>query len=76
MIRANAQAQMPVDENHSVSSDMDALASHMSDCERSHGPFFHLRSAADAVRAVVSTRLVTTGALVAVAGLCLLLALA
>ncbi|MDB5947243.1 MAG: hypothetical protein JWQ33_2269 [Ramlibacter sp.] len=76
MSRANAQAQLPADDNPSVSHDTLALASHMSDCERSQGPFFHLRSAADTVRALVSTRLVTTGALFAVAGLCLLLALA
>ena len=76
MTTAHLQALPPADRNESVSSDMQALASHMSDCERSHGPFFHLSCAVESVRALVSARLVTTGAVVGVAGLCLLLALA
>lgn len=76
MITAHAQAESPDDANNFISSDMLALASHMSDCQRSHGPFFHLRAALDSVRALASTRIVTTGALFAAAGLCLLLAFA
>ena len=76
MTRANAQAQLSATGNHSVSADTLALASHMSDCERSHGPFFHLRCGVDSVRALASGRIVTTGAVFVAAGLCLLLALA
>lgn len=76
MTTASVPARPPAEGNPSVSSDMLALASHMNDCERSHGPFFHLGAVTDTLRALVSTRLVTTGAVVAVTGLCLLLALA
>jgi hypothetical protein len=48
-----------------VSSDFVALASHMSDCERSRGRFFVLRSALDTLHAMTSRRIVTTGALFA-----------
>ena len=76
MTRANAHAQLSATGNHGVSADTLALASHMSDCERSHGPFFHLRSAVDRARALASARIVTTGAVFVTAGMCLLLALA
>ena len=76
MTTASVPVRPHAEGNPSVSTDMLALASHMSECERSHGPFFHLGSVTDTVRALVCTRLVTTGAVVAVTGLCLLLALA
>ncbi len=58
-----------------VSSDMMALASHMHDCQRSQGPFPQVRTALDWLYAHTSARIVTTGALLAVTGLCLLVVL-
>ena len=74
MIQTNMQASL-ADVNTIVSSDMLALASHMSDCQRSHGPFHELRVTLDQLRALASAHIVTTGALFGAAGLCLLLAL-
>ena len=76
MTAAHVQAQQPADINAIVSSDMVALASHMSDCQRSHGPLRHVLSALEWAKAMASGHIVTTGALVGAAGLCLLLALA
>lgn len=72
---AIAQTQPPVDINPIVSNDTLALASHMSDCQRSHGPFFPLLAALDWVQALAAGHIVTTGALVATVGLGLLLVL-
>ena len=44
-----------------VSSDFMALASHMSDCQRSRGRFFTLRTALEKLHAFTAPRLVTTG---------------
>lgn len=73
MNAATAQAQPPVHINPIVSSDTLALASHMSDCQRSHGPFFPLLATLDWVYALAAGHIVTTGALVAALGLGLLL---
>ena len=70
-----AQAQPPADSNTIVSSDMLALASHMSDCQRSHGPFLKLLAALDWAKSMAAGRIVTTGAVIGATGLCLLLAL-
>lgn len=45
-----------------VSSDFMALASHMSDCQRSRGRFFALRTGLEKLHAFTAPRLVTTGA--------------
>ena len=74
MTTAHAQQSAPI--NSIVYSDMAALASHMSDCQRSHGSLLPLLSALEWARAMAFGHIVTTGALVGAAGLCLLLALA
>lgn len=76
MSTAHAQAHESADTNIIVDSDMLALASHMSDCNRSHGRFFHFLSAVEWLKAMAFGHIVTTGALVGAAGLCVLLALA
>ena len=76
MSSAHAQAQPPADNNTFVNSDMLALASHMTDCNRSHGRFFQLLSVLEWAKAMASGHIVTTGALVGASGLCVLLALA
>ena len=76
MTTAHAQAHEPADINAIVSSDMMALASHMNDCQRSHGSLLPLLSALEWAKAMAFGHIVTTGALVGAAGLCLLLALA
>lgn len=78
MTSASAQAQLPEDSRDTrsfLSSDMAALATHMDDCRRSRGRFFSARSAGDVLRDLVSSRIVSTGALLGAVGLCLLLAL-
>lgn len=75
MSTANAQGKPPADINTIVSSDMLALASHMNDCHRSHGPFLPLLAALEWAKAMALGRIVTTGALLGATGLCLLLAL-
>jgi hypothetical protein len=75
MTSATAQAGLPKDPRTFVSSDMAALASHMDDCKRSRGRFFSLRSAGDVVCGLVSPRIVSTGALLAAAGMVVLLVL-
>ena len=57
--------------NESVSSDFMALASHMTDCQRSRGRFFTLRAQLESLHAVTAPRLVTTGAALAACSLCL-----
>ena len=47
--------------NELVSSDFMALASHMTDCQRSRGRFFTLRTRLESLHAVTASRLVTTG---------------
>ena len=76
MTAAQVQAHQPADINAIVTSDMLALASHMSDCQRSHGALLPVLSALERVRALAFGHIVTTGALVGATGLCLLLALA
>ena len=75
MITAHAQAPQPVDIHAIVSSDMMALASHMRDCQRSHGALLPVLSALEWAKAMATGHIVTTGALVGATALCLLLAL-
>lgn len=49
-----------------VSSDFRALASHMSECERSRGRFFALQHVLETCHSLTAPRLVTTGVLLAV----------
>ncbi len=49
-----------------VSSDFNALASHMNECERSRGRFFTLQSVLETCHALTAPRLVTTGVLLVV----------
>jgi len=58
--------------NEFVSSDFQALASHMNDCQRSRGRFFVLRATLETLHALASPRIVTTGALFVFCGLGLL----
>ena len=60
------------DINEFVSSDFQALASHMNDCQRSRGRFFVLRDTLETLHALASPRIVTTGALFVFFGLGLL----
>ena len=55
--------------NEMVSSDFMALASHMTDCQRSRGRFFMLRATLEALHAITAPRLVTTGAVLVVCSL-------
>ncbi|MDB5896706.1 MAG: hypothetical protein JWP22_1915 [Ramlibacter sp.] len=74
MITADAQAPLPDDDPRTfVSTDVAALASHMNACKQSQGRFFSLRSGGDVLRVLVSSRIVSTGALLGAAGLALLL---
>lgn len=54
-----------------VSSDFMALASHMTDCQRSKGRFFALRTGLEKLHAVTAPRLVTTGVALLACSLCL-----
>lgn len=56
-----------------VSSDFSALASHMTECERSRGRFFTLHAVLETLHALTAPRLVTTGALLVACSLGLLL---
>jgi hypothetical protein len=76
MTSAIAQAPLPEDPRTFVSTDMAALASHMDACKQSQGRFFSLRSGGDVLRVLVSSRIVSTGALLGAAGLAVLLYLA
>ncbi len=62
---AEATASLPLSNQH-VSSDFMALASHMTDCERSRGRFFALRTALETLHALTAPRLVTTGAVLVI----------
>lgn len=73
MTSASVRAPLPEDRGTFVSSDMAALASHMDACKQSQGRFFSLRSGGDVLRALVSSRIVSTGALVGAAVLAVLL---
>ncbi|MDB5869568.1 MAG: hypothetical protein JWP96_1900 [Polaromonas sp.] len=55
-----------------VSSDFSALASHMTDCQRSRGRFFTLRTTLEALHSITAPRLVTTGAFLVACSLGLL----
>ena len=57
--------------NELVSSDFMALASHMTDCQRSRGRFFSLRTRLESLHALTASRLVTTGAALTVCSLAL-----
>ena len=76
MTAATAQTRLPQDPRSFVSSDMAALASHMDACKQSQGRFFSLRLGGDVLRALVSSRLVSTGAVLGVGVVSLLLYLA
>lgn len=52
--------------NELVSSDFLALASHMTECQRSRGRFFTLRSGLESLHIMMAPRLVTTGAVLVV----------
>jgi hypothetical protein len=73
MTSASAQAPLPEDPVSFVSTDTAALASHMNACRQSRGRFFSLRSGGDVVRVLVSSRLVSTGALLCALGLAMFL---
>ena len=75
MTTAQARAHTPAETNPIVSSDIMALASHMNDCHRAHGPLLPLLSALEWAKGMAFGHIVTTGALLGAAGLCLLLAL-
>jgi hypothetical protein len=75
MTTAHAQASQPLDIHATVVSDMLALASHMRDCQRSHGALLPVLSALESAKIMVSGHIVTTGALVGATALCVLLAL-
>ena len=49
-----------------VSSDFEALASHMQKCERSRDPLFALKSRLQVVRSLLASRLVTAACLAVV----------
>jgi hypothetical protein len=65
---AEAPHRFPLSSEH-VSSDFMALASHMTDCQRSRGRFFTLRTTLETLHAVTAPRLVTTGAVLVVSSL-------
>ena len=69
---AEASHRFPLSSEH-VSSDFMALASHMTDCQRSRGRFFTLRITLETLHAVAAPRLVTTGAVLVVCSLGLVL---
>lgn len=52
--------------NDYISSDFMDLASHMNDCHRSRGRFFNLRASLETLHAVLSRRIVTSGALLVI----------
>lgn len=54
-----------------VSSDFMALASHMTDCQRSRGRFFTLRSTLETLHSLTAPRLVTTGVVLTASSLAL-----
>ena len=56
-----------------VSRDFLALASHMTECGRSRGRFFTLRAVLESLHALTAPRMVTTGALLVICSLGLVL---
>jgi hypothetical protein len=73
MTSASAPASRPADSQAFISTDMAALASHMDACKQSQGHFLSLRTGGDLLRGLVSSRIVSTGALLGAAALALLL---
>lgn len=73
MNSASAHNPSRQDADGFVSTDTAALASHMDACKQSRGRFFSLRSGGDVVRVLVSSRIVSTGALIGGTGLAILL---
>lgn len=71
--RDQGMAPVPDDPHGFLSTDTAALASHMNTCRQSQGRFFLLRMGGDVVRVVVSSRIVSTGALLGGAGVAVLL---
>lgn len=71
--RDEGEVSLPDDPHGFLSTDTAALASHMNTCKQSQGRFFLLRLAGDVVRVLVSSRLVSTGALLGGAGMAVLL---
>ena len=69
--KARTARRFPIS-NEFVSSDFQALALHMNDCQRSRGRFFVLRATLETLHALASPRIVTTGALFVFCGLGLL----
>jgi len=57
--------------NACVAGDFTALASHMTDCQRSRGRFFALLATLETLHAVTAPRIVTTGAVCVVFSLAL-----
>ncbi|RYZ11348.1 MAG: hypothetical protein EOO24_06650 [Comamonadaceae bacterium] len=70
---AITEAPSPEEGGTFVSTDTAALASHMSACKQSQGRFSSLRSVGHLLRGLVSSRIVSTGALLGATGLALLL---
>jgi hypothetical protein len=65
MSTSHAEAAHPISVSQElVNSDFLALASHMTDCERSRGRFFAVRTALESLHAMTARRIVTTGAIV------------
>jgi hypothetical protein len=69
----SAPAPLASDRGTYVSTDMAALASHMDACKQSQGRFLSLRSGGNLLRVLVSSRIVSTGALLGAAALAALL---
>jgi len=70
-LHADAAHRFPLS-SELVSSDFMALASHMTDCQRSRGRFFTLRTKLETLHAVTAPRIVTTGAVLIISSLGLL----
>lgn len=73
MTSATAPAPVPAERGTFVSTDVAALASHMDACKQSQGRLPSLRSGGDLLRVLVSSRIVSTGALLGATALALLL---
>lgn len=73
MNSVSAPTPLSEDPQTFVSTDIAALASHMDACNQSQGRFFPLQSTGDTLRTLVSSRIVSTAALVGVLGLAVLL---
>ena len=65
MSTSHAEAAHPISVRQElVNSDFLALASHMTDCERSRGHFFAVHTALESLHAMTARRFVSTGAIV------------